>query len=282
MHYTIFHETKYRYPVPVHESYTVVHLKPRSDTGQFCTRYELIVEPSAKAFTYVDRYGNDVQHFSILPEHQLLSVVARSAVATARGELTAIEPVALEDVRRHPGTPWYYDFLQESTYIKFGGALEALAVEIGEPAPTDDAVAWLQAASRAIKAGFVYDKHATSVRTTVDESIRVRGGVCQDFAHVLTALARRAGIPARYVSGYVRTGSAVLGAEASHAWCEAYFGALGWIGIDPTNDIWVGDDFVKIAVGRDYRDVSPVRGIYKGGRESELEVTVAMEAPILP
>jgi len=282
MHYTILHETTYRYPVPVHESFTVVHLKPRSDAGQFCTRYDLQIVPYAKAFSYVDRYGNDVQHFSVLPEHHMLSVVARSAVATARGELTAIASVPLAEVVSHPATPACYDFLRESTYVRLDGALATLAAEIGDPGPRDDAVAWLRTAAHAIKTGFAYDKHATSVRTTVDASIRLRRGVCQDFAHVLVALARRVGIPARYVSGYVRTGSAILGAEASHAWCEAHFGDLGWIGIDPTNDTWVGDDFVKIAVGRDYRDVSPVRGIYKGGGESELEVNVAMEAPPLP
>jgi transglutaminase-like putative cysteine protease len=107
----------------------------------------------------------------------------------------------------------------------------------------------------------------------------MRRGVCQDFAHVLIALCRRAGIAARYVSGYIHAGGGeTLGAEASHAWVEAYFGPHGWVGIDPTNDTWIGDHFVRIASGRDYRDVSPVRGVYVGASSSTMSVDVAVEA----
>jgi transglutaminase-like putative cysteine protease len=111
----------------------------------------------------------------------------------------------------------------------------------------------------------------------------LRGGVCQDFAHILVALCRFHAIPARYVSGYIFSGqeSGILGAEASHSWCEAYLPPFGWVGYDPTNDTRISDEFVKIAVGRDYRDVSPVRGVYKGahgGLSSELSVNIAVEA----
>ena len=139
----------------------------------------------------------------------------------------------------------------------------------------------LSAASK-IKQTFTYVKNATSVRTTVDESIRLRAGVCQDFAHILIALARYRGIPARYVSGYLYSDSvaegSVLGAEASHAWCELCLPPHGWVGIDPTNDTLIDDRFAKIAVGRDYRDVSPVRGVYKGASKSTMSVNVEMES----
>jgi transglutaminase-like putative cysteine protease len=110
--------------------------------------------------------------------------------------------------------------------------------------------------------------------------VELRSGVCQDFAHVQVALARLHGIPARYVSGYIhtRSGDDVLGAEASHAWCEAYLPPYGWVGYDPTNARLIDDQFVKIAVGRDYRDVSPVRGVYKGASQGLLSVNVAVEA----
>ncbi len=282
MEFTILHQTTYRYPAKIHESYTVCHLQPLSDTTQYCTKFELQIAPRARVFSYVDRFGNQVQHFGVLPDHDMLSIIARSSVATVRPADPEPNPGATREALL--GDPAYaamYDYLHESSYIAFGPELQALASLVG--APGDDLDAWLVQAGHFIKTGFTYDKTATSVRTTVDESIKLRGGVCQDFAHVLVALCRFAGIPARYVSGYIFSGqeSGILGAEASHAWCEAYLPPHGWVGYCPTNDKRIDDGFVKIAVGRDYRDVSPVRGVYKGaihGGGSELSVNVAMEA----
>ena len=281
MEFTILHQTTYRYPAKIHESYTVCHLQPLSDATQYCTKYDLQISPRARAFSYVDRFGNQVQHFGVLPDHDVLSITARSAVATVRAASDESIDATRGSLESDPAYACMYDFLHESTYIAFGPELRALAAQIG--APGDDVGSWYLAAGHAIKTGFTYDRGATSVRTTVDESVNLRGGVCQDFAHILVALCRFAGIPARYVSGYIFSGqeSGILGAEASHAWCEAYLPPYGWVGFDPTNDKRINDEFVKIAVGRDYRDVSPVRGVYKGasvGAGSELSVNVAMEA----
>lgn len=282
MEFTILHQTTYRYPVKIHESYTVCHLQPLSDPTQYCTKYELSVSPRARAFTYVDRYGNHVQHFGVLPDHDVLSITARSSVATIRpAQPQANAGATREALLADPGYAAMYDYLRESTYVAFGPELNALAAQIGSPG--DDLDAWFVGAGHAIKTDFTYDRSATSVRTTVDESVRMRGGVCQDFAHILVALCRFHAIPARYVSGYIFSGqeSGILGAEASHAWCEAYLPPHGWVGYDPTNDKRINDEFVKIGVGRDYRDVSPVRGVFKGapsGAASELSVNVAMEA----
>jgi transglutaminase-like putative cysteine protease len=280
MEFTILHQTTYRYPEKIHESYSIVHLQPRSDTTQYCTKFELNVAPRARVFSYADRFGNDVQHFAVLPDHDVLSVIARSSVITVRPSEPPIPPpVTRAELAADPALPWLFDELRESQYVVFGPELRAFAAEVGDPGD-DDLVAWYLTAGSAIKASFAYKKDATSVRTTVDESIRLRAGVCQDFAHVLVALCRLSGIPARYVSGYIFSGQegAVLGAEASHAWCEAYLGRNGWVGLDPTNDCLIDDRFAKIAVGRDYRDVSPVRGIYKGASRSTMSVNVAMEA----
>ncbi len=282
MEFTILHQTTYRYPAKIHESYSVCHLQPLSDTTQYCTKYELQIAPRARVFTYVDRFGNQVQHFGVLPEHDVLSVIARSSVVTVRPADPEPNPgVTREILVSDPAYATMYDFLRESTYVAFGPELAALAGAIG--APGDDLDAWFVHAGHEVHAGFTYDKTATTVRTAVDESVRLRSGVCQDFAHILVALCRFHAIPARYVSGYIFSGqeSAILGAEASHAWCEAYLPPHGWIGYDPTNDKRIDDGFVKIAVGRDYRDVSPVRGVYKGANVaggSELSVNVAMEA----
>lgn len=281
MQFTILHQTTYRYPEKIHESYTVVHLQPRSDTTQYCTKYELNVSPRARAFSYLDRYGNDVQQFAVLPDHDVLSIIARSLVITVRPhEPPQPTPVTFADLQGDPEVAWFFDLLRESTYVEFGPGLIELATEVGAPRAGDDLVAWFYHAGAAIRRGFTYDKGATSVRTTVDESIRLRAGVCQDYAHVLVALCRYNGIPARYVSGYIFSGQegSILGADASHAWCEVYLPPHGWIGFDPTNGKAINDEFVKIATGRDYRDVSPVRGVYKGASRATMSVNVAVEA----
>jgi transglutaminase-like putative cysteine protease len=278
--FTILHQTTYRYPGKIHESYSIVRLRPRSDSSQYCTKYELNVAPRARIFSYSDRFGNDVQHFAVLPDHDVLSIIARSSVITVRSANPEVPaPVTKEHLATDPNVRWLYDELHESQYVVFGPQLKAFAAEVGDPG-RDDLVAWYLHAGTSIKQKFTYDTEATSVQTTIDESIRARAGVCQDYAHILVGLCRYYGIPARYVSGYIFSGQegSVLGADASHAWCEAYLGPHGWIGYDPTNDTLIDDRFARIAVGRDYRDVSPVRGVYKGASRSSMSVNVAMEA----
>ena len=279
MQFTIRHQTTYRYAGTIHESYTVCHLQPLSDVEQYCMQFELNSVPRAKVFGYADRYGNRVHHFSVIPEHALLVISARSTVVTARTADTSAasaessRSALLADARLVS----LYDFLQPSPLVEFGADLTALSNDIGEPG--EDLLAWYMHAGTYIKENFEYVTRATNVHTTVAESVRLRAGVCQDFAHVLIALCRHNAIPARYVSGYIFSGQAdaVLGAEASHAWCEAYLPPSGWVGYDPTNAKLVSDYFVKIAVGRDYRDVSPVRGVYKGLAQSTMSVNVAMD-----
>ncbi len=279
MQYTIYHDTTYSYPSRAHGSYTVCRLQPRSDLTQYCTNYELMIEPIARIFSYQDRFGNDVQHFGYLPGHDRLRVRSRSSVATV-GPHDPTQPygVTPDMLAADPRLPELYDFLHESTYATYGPALREFAALLGTP--DDDLAAYFLRAGRAVNEAFRYDQDATTVHTTVDESVRLRSGVCQDFAHVLVALCRLHNIPARYVSGYIFSGqeNSVLGAEASHAWCEAYLPPHGWVGYDPTNARLINDEFVKIAVGRDYRDVSPVHGVYKGDSESLMSVNVAVEA----
>jgi transglutaminase-like putative cysteine protease len=285
MEFTILHQTTYRYPQKIHESYNLVHLQPRSDPWQYCTKYELTISPRTRVFSYADRFGNDTQHFAVLPDHDVLSVVARSSVVTARPSQPEVpSPITRAELEADPQLPWLYDELRESQYVAFGPELRSFASFVGDPG-NDDLVAWYLHAGEVIKREFTYDTQATSVHSTVDEVISGRAGVCQDFAHILVGLCRLARIPARYVSGYLYSGGAeaggesyLLGADASHAWCEAYLAGHGWVGLDPTNDTLIDDRFAKIGVGRDYRDVSPVRGVYKGASRSTMSVNVAMEA----
>jgi transglutaminase-like putative cysteine protease len=278
MEFTIAHETTYFYDAPVNESYTVVHLQPRSDPQQFCTRYDLRLTPHAKVHRYTDRFGNDVQHFAILPAHRALSVTAHSSVVTL---LPSDPPEPLEATRAlldaDPMVDEFYDFVHESAYVQFTPELAEFLWELDGPG--QQIGAWCTRVSRRIHESFTYDKDATTVRTTVREALLARAGVCQDYAHVMCAVLRSAAIPARYVSGYIFNGNSnVLGAEASHAWVEAYLPPYGWVGFDPTNNLMINEHFVKIAIGRDYRDVSPVRGVYRGTGQSEMSVNVAMEA----
>ncbi len=277
MEYTIDHKTTYAYHEAVDQSYTVVHLQPRSDPNQFCTRYLLELSPAARVFSYPDRFGNDVQHFAVMPSHRELAITAHSNVVT----LLPPEPASPSDATRasldaDSRLPELYDYLHESDFVHFTPEVDRFRRELA--APGQDIGTWCHYVSTYIHEHFSYDRAATTVRTIVDEALTRRGGVCQDYAHVMIAVLRSAGIPARYVSGYIFRGeSNVLGAEASHAWCEAYLPPYGWLGFDPTNDRIVNDHFVKVAFGRDYHDVSPVRGIYRGSKSSDMSVNVAME-----
>jgi transglutaminase-like putative cysteine protease len=277
MEYTIDHQTTYYYPDTVYESYTVLHLQPRSDQTQFCTRYVVDIAPRVKLHGYTDRYGNDVQHFAILPSHDTLSVTTHSSVVTM---LTNAPLAPFEATRtlleNDTQLPRLYDFLHESAYVRFTPEIEVFWSELA--APGDRIGPWCMDVSKHVFETFRYDTDATTVRSTVKEALERRAGVCQDFAHVMIAVLRSAGVPARYVSGYLFRGdSHILGAEASHAWCEAYLPPYGWVGFDPTNNLLINDFFVKVAIGRDYRDVSPVRGIYRGSQHSEMSVNVAMD-----
>jgi transglutaminase-like putative cysteine protease len=278
LEYTVEHETVYKYPRSVTESYTVVHLQPRTNLRQYCTGYVLDVAPYARVFSYVDRFGNDVQHFAIVPEHTELRIVARSHVVTlpatgngpTRGVLAA-------DLEADPRVAELAEFRRSTPYVHVDDTVAAVADEIA--APHDDLAAYFLAAGSYLHRNFNYRPGVTDVRTTVADVIAARAGVCQDFAHVLIALARSRGIPARYASGYIFRGVAgTLGADASHAWAEAYLPPFGWVGFDPTNERLVDDAFVLVALGRDYGDVSPTRGLYRGVGAATLSVAVAVGA----
>jgi transglutaminase-like putative cysteine protease len=275
--YTVEHETIYRYPRAVTESYTVVHLQPRTNLRQYCTGYTLQVAPATPVFSYVDRFANDVQHFAIVPEHTELRIVARSQVVTLPGGDGAAQGVTAAQLAADPILPELDEFRHTTPYVCVDDTAAQLAREVG--APDDDLAAYFQAAGSFLHRSFSYRPGVTDVRTTVADVIAARAGVCQDFAHVLIALARSRGIPARYASGYIFRGTAsTLGADASHAWAEAYLPPYGWVGFDPTNDRLVDDGFVLVALGRDYGDVSPTRGLYRGAEAATLSVAVAVGA----
>ena len=232
MEFTIAHETTYRYPKKVHESFTVVHLQPRSDTHQYCTKFELNVAPRARVFriTIVSATGR-----STLP---CCPTTTSSRSSRVRASWRPPEPEIPRDIDQEfaqcrPDRRDALRFLAPEPVHRVRRRVSQVCRRARRSG--DDLGGWYLRAGHAINETFTYDRSATTVRSNIDESIRRKAGVCQDFAHVLIALCRFRKIPARYVSGYIFSGQedSVLGAEASHAWCEDAF-CRPWAGSGST------------------------------------------------
>jgi transglutaminase-like putative cysteine protease len=280
MRYFIEHTTRFIYSNPVHENLTEIRMAPRTEGNQRCFQFRLTTKPNVQVQRYDDPFANVVYHFDVPSPHTKLEIHASSAV-----EVEAADPVpeALGDEEwqaldalRDEGEFW--DWRQPSHFAVRTKALEALARGLKLEDRRHDPLTMLRQINRGIYRRFTYSAESTAVDSPIDEAIRLKSGVCQDFAHIGIALLRRLGIPARYVSGYLyHDGSdRDTAPNASHAWIEAYLPSLGWIGVDPTNDRIAGDHHIRIGVGRDYADVPPTRGVYKGEAESELAVAVSV------
>jgi len=278
--YSVRHTTTFRYQPAVRESVMEVRLQPRSDGEQRCVSFALHVDPSAKVMQYRDFAGNIVHHFDIAGSHTQVRVTAESTV-----DVQSVPPPRASD-----SGDWadldaliaggeYWDMLLPSQFARTGEMLEKLASELklerrGNP------LDMLSNLNRAIYDWFEYAPHSTKVDSPIEDALQARQGVCQDFAHIMIALVRGMKIPCRYVSGYMfhrvpdEHDRSLEG--ASHAWVEAMVPRLGWVAFDPTNDLVGGDRHIRVALGRDYADVPPTRGVYKGEAQSDLSVTVTV------
>jgi transglutaminase-like putative cysteine protease len=265
------HSTLFEYEEPIYETAAEVRLHPASSVGsQQCASFNLQVTPPAAIFDYADFYGNRVHHFNILQSHKQVRIVATSVVETASHPKTG--PFTEDKIL-------LLDLLSESHYVHFDPAIRSLAAsfsQIGDP--------YRQATEicRHINDTFLYEPGATDVHSTSAVVMALGRGVCQDFAHIMLAACRHLGLPARYVSGYLYGGGSTPEGqdEASHAWCEVWCGAeTGWAGFDPTHKtLFVDDRYIKIGTGRDYGDVPPVRGTYKGTSAEKLGVSVRVSS----
>jgi len=269
----LVHVTRFDYSADVVEGVMEVRLGPLSDATQRWDRFQLSVTPSGSVRQFVDGFGNRTHLVTVGRPHRTLEVTTRSELST-----TLDDPLAPPAKPPRPLSPSeQIDYLSPSPLVPaLGEFSDILATQgWGEDEPTFERVRTL---SMIVHDTFTYQRDVTSVTTTVDEVLRLRTGVCQDFAHVLIGLCRAAGVPARYVSGYTVADLPESGdgrrEQASHAWVEAYTATHGWRGLDATNDVVVGDAHVKIAIGRDYADVSPTRGSFRGNAEQRLGVTV--------
>jgi transglutaminase-like putative cysteine protease len=284
--YHLVHITEFSYDTPVSESYNEVRLRPMEDDRQSCISFRLVTSPASKGLSFRDAMGNWVHHFNVLAGHRRLKVEAESVVLAhdapaavpctmSLAEFDALDPEWNED---------YVDFLSPSGYVPLLPELWHLTFE-AELRGQGSVSGFAQAASDLIHEKFRYVKGATHVHSSIRDSMALGAGVCQDFAHLLLAVLRMRGLPGRYVSGYLVPQGAggpdarleeVIGGQASHAWVEVYMPGSGWVALDPTLGGPVGLRHVRIAYGRDYGDVAPLRGVYRGQSGQRLSVDVSV------
>jgi transglutaminase-like putative cysteine protease len=283
--YEILHRTTYTYNNEVSVSHHVARLTPRTLAAQNCVEHDVTIEPHASITTHYDDYfGNRTTFFTVARPHRTLVITARSRVELT----TQTVPPEGETV------PW------ESARVVNGEDNSGIAAEVQEfvfpsslirrlPELADYAGASFVAGrpflegvldlTRRIHEDLKFDARATTVATPLEQVIRNRRGVCQDFAHFQIGCLRALGLPARYVSGYLETlpppgKPKLVGADASHAWVQIFIPPFGWIDVDPTNNLIAADRHITVARGRDFDDVSPIRGVIVGGGKHELSVGV--------
>jgi len=264
----------------VRESNMEVRLQPRSDGEQRCLNFTLKVDPAANIMQYRDFLGNTVHHFDIAAAHTQVVVAATSQVEVQDVPVPRTSDCGdWSDLDAQIAESDYWEMLLPSQFARPSPALEEFAKAL-EFERRGNPLELLTELNQAIYKLFAYVPQSTKVDSPIEDALQTRQGVCQDFAHIMIALVRRLKVPCRYVSGYMfhrddaEKDRSLEG--ASHAWVEALVPGLGWVAFDPTNNLVGGDRHIRVAVGRDYADVPPTRGVYKGEAQSELSVAVTV------
>lgn len=286
MVYSIRHVTNYLYVPAVRESVMEVRMQPRSEGHQRCLTFFLDVNPSTNIMLYRDFLGNTVHHFDIAEAHAQLRVTAKAVVEVQPPpvpESSGASDWAALDTQVRQGDFW--ELLLPSSFARHTERLAKFTSEmkierLGDPLET------MIRLNEVVYAAFEYVPRSTKVDSPIDDALKSRKGVCQDFAHIMIALGRELHIPCRYVSGYMLHDSKLHDRSpegASHAWVEAFLPQAGWVAFDPTNKLMNTERHIRVAIGRDYADVPPTRGVHKGQAASELSVAVnvsSMDAPM--
>jgi transglutaminase-like putative cysteine protease len=280
MHYTVTHVTRFQYESPVRESVMEVRLGPWNDTSQEVQGFDLETNPAAPVFRYTDAFGNDVHHFDIAHPHHELCIRTRMNVRTSAARVVPerLEPTAWDTLARLRAEGQLWDFFEPSPRVPVSSAVIEFAEACGL-VRTSDPLTFFRRIVSAVHGALVYAPRSTTVDTPIDTVLNARRGVCQDFAHVALAIARAHGIPCRYVSGYFAP-TTLQAAEqnlTSHAWIEAWLPGLEWTALDPTHDLLAGERHISVAVGRDYGDAAPTRGVLRGESAGTLSVSVQIE-----
>lgn len=280
MFYAIRHFTRYRYSRPVWQSMMEVRMHPRSEYAQRCFTFQLSVSPRARIFSYSDHLGNLVHHFDIPEPHNHLTIIADALVdVDAPMDLPqSLGTEAWDDLDAMIAEDDYWDMLMPSHFAHVSPELVEFAKEFGvDQRDGQDPLGLLRGLNSNLYRALEYVKESTSVDSPIEDALRSRQGVCQDFAHIMISIVRNLRIPCRYVSGYLyhdllHEDRSAEG--ATHAWVEALLPGLGWIGFDPTNNLLAGERHIRTAVGRDYADVAPTLGTMKGAAKTDLQVRV--------
>ncbi len=266
---SVTHSTSFFYESEVSASFNEARMTPVNTPDQFVISHELKVNPFSTIFSYTDYFGTAVKSFDVQTPHTYLEIVSQSLVETKVPEVGNLN-ASWDDLMDEALS----DDLRE--YLAYTALVNPISTDFElrlQKTPLD-AVQFLNAAMRK---QITYAPGSTSVYSPASEAWEKRAGVCQDFTHASLSILRSAGIPARYVSGYLYNGSGEIGEEVvgeSHSWVEAWVGH--WLPFDPTNGNPVAEDHVLVARGRDYHDVSPLKGIFSGGRSRKIEVTVSL------
>ncbi len=285
--FAVTHVTTYRYQTTVSSSYGQACLLPRSFPGQSVLSASVAIDPSPADLTSrQDAFGNYLTYFEVRTPHQMLAITAISEVEVnwpdGQFPLGAQEPLAtvISKVDSLQGQDRIeaVNYLTSSDRVPLDNRVQTYGAASFQPAtPVIDCIRDL---TQRIHRDFTFDSKATDVNSTIDELFEKGGGVCQDFTHLAVACLRAAGLPARYVSGYLETfpppgQPKLVGSDVSHAWASALIPGVGWIDFDPTNNQFINDRYVTVAWGRDYADVTPVKGvIYSDGGMTKLDVSV--------
>jgi transglutaminase-like putative cysteine protease len=279
----IRHVTQYHYDAPVRESVMELWMQPQKNPRQRLVRFDLELDPDARLFSYADPFGNAVYYFDVPQPHQELTIVACSAVETLAPEPlpAALDMGEWDRLRGDFVLGDCFDFLRPHGFVQHTDALDSFIAEHDlEALKRVDPLTAMFRLTECIYSAFEYEAGVTEADSPIDLALGAGRGVCQDFAHVMIAICRLWGVPARYVSGYLFTDRKYgdrSDPDATHAWVEVFLPSLRWVGFDPTNNMAAGERHVVAAIGRDYRDVPPSRGVYKGGGESHLGVAVTVK-----
>jgi len=271
----IKHTTKYIYESPVRDSANQIILFPIKDEYQDVLKQEITITGNPLVDKHEDYYGNEVGSFTYIEPHMVMMISSKILVNTRHKTLPVNDIFPShqwEDLKRLQNIVPYIDFLKQEY---FEGLNELKPIVENERAKDDTPYQVALRFCQYVYDNFNYIKGVTTVDTTLDEIWKLKAGVCQDFAHILMEMLRMVNIPSRYVSGYICNG--MRGEGATHAWTEAYIPDYGWLGLDPTNNCIANETHVRLAVGRNFSDCSPVKGVYKGSSKHRLEVAVSVD-----
>lgn len=276
--FRIRHITKYNYEVPVRDSASQIMLYPIQDNFQEVTDHVLIISGNPVVYVYQDYYGNQIGTFTHSQPHKQLIVDSRIQITTTPKDLPLNTAPAIEQWEALSKLKLEIEFIDFFKQEKFDAIQDAQKLidayrRLNNSTPLEFAVHFC----KYVYENFKYKKGITTVESTVDEIWELKSGVCQDFAHILLVILRLNGIPSRYVSGYVCPNKkGMRGEGATHAWVEVFIPFYGWLGLDPTNNCIVNDTYVRLAVGKNFSDCSPVKGTYRGTSDHSLEVIVSV------